>query len=434
MSFVLDEHNAAAYLAARGLLTPDAAARATAVALGGGVSNTVIRVSVPGAPDEPGWSGESEAGGGAGAGGTALVIKQSLSRLRVAEEWYADRERIYRECAAIRYLGKALPGAVVPQARYEDRDNFLFVMTAAPPGGVNWKDALLDGRIDVDAAGQVGALLGAIHRHSGVREDAAIPPELRQFADQRCFVQLRIDPYHRAAAAVHPDLAGVIETEARRMLKRGRALVHGDYSPKNIIVAGQSDHRAGRAPEATAPAGAPLPGGTFGRAPFGLAPEATAPAGAPFLLDFEVAHLGNPVFDLAFMLNHLALKAIHRPELAPQYNAAARAFWTAYRRGSAAGSRAGGANASADTDTVSDAAPDAAHDAAHDSDAEALERDTVRQVGVLLLARVDGKSPVEYITDGERKDFVRGLGRAILLGKMAWLDEVHSRLADAAAA
>ena len=412
MSFVLDDHNAAAYLAARGLLTPDAAARATAVALGGGVSNTVIRVSVPGVPDEPGLSGESDAGGGAGAGGTELVIKQSLSRLRVAEEWFADRERIYRECAAIRYLGKALPGAVVPQARYEDRDNFLFVMTAAPPGGVNWKDALLDGRIDVDAAGQVGALLGTIHRHSGVRDDAAIPPELRQFADQRCFVQLRIDPYHRAAAAVHPDLAGVIEAEAQRMLNRGRTLVHGDYSPKNIIVAGQSGNRTGGAP------------------------EATAPAGTPFLLDFEVAHLGNPVFDLAFMLNHLALKAIHRPELAPQYNAAARAFWTAYRRGSAAGSRAGGANANAnaDSDTASDAAPDAASDAAHDSDAEALERDTVRQVGVLLLARVDGKSPVEYITDGERKDFVRGLGRAILLGKMAWLDEVHGRLAGAAAA
>ena len=410
MSFVLDEHNAAAYLAARGLLAPEAAARATAVALGGGVSNTVIRVSVPGAPDEPGWSGEPDAGGGAGAGGTALVIKQSLSKLRVAEEWFADRERIYRECAAIRYLGKALPGAVVPQARYEDRDNFLFVMTAAPPGGVNWKDALLDGRIDVDAAGQVGALLGTIHRSSGVRDDAAIPPELRQFADQRCFVQLRIDPYHRAAAAVHPDLAGVIETEAQRMLNRGRALVHGDYSPKNIIVAGQYGNWTG------------------------AAAEAAAPAGAPFLLDFEVAHLGNPVFDLAFMLNHLALKAIHRPELAPQYNAAARAFWTAYRKGSAAGSRAGGANTSADTDTVSDTAPDAAHDAAHDYDAGALERDTVRQVGVLLLARVDGKSPVEYITDGERKDFVRGLGRAILLGKMAWLDEVHSRLADAAAA
>ena len=410
MSFVLDDHNAAAYLAARGLLAPEAAARATAVALGGGVSNTVIRVSVPGAPDEPGWSGESEASGGAGAGGTALVIKQSRSKLRVAGEWFADRERIYRECAAIRYLGKALPAAVIPQARYEDRDNFLFVMTAAPSGGVNWKDALLDGRIDVDAAGQVGALLGTIHRHSGVRDDAAIPPELRQFADQRCFVQLRIDPYHRAAAAVHPDLAGVIETEAQRMLNYGRALVHGDYSPKNIIVAGQSGNRTGGAP------------------------EAMAPAGAPFLLDFEVAHLGNPVFDLAFMLNHLALKAIHRPKLAPQYNAAARAFWTAYRKEKAAGNRAGDTNASAGSDIASDTAPDAATDAAHDSDAEALERDTVRQVGVLLLARADGKSPVEYITDGERKDFVRGLGRAILLGNMASLDEVHCRLADAAAA
>lgn len=348
MPFTLTADNAVAYLRRRQLI-PAAAARTAAVAaLGGGVSNTVISVD---------WAGEPNG---------ALVIKQSLPQLRVAEEWFADRERIYRERAAIDYLAGALPAGAIPQVVYEDRDNFLFVMTAAPRNGVNWKDALLNGQVDAAVAGRVGAMLGAIHQYSAVT-DAGIPAELQEFADQHCFVQLRIDPYHRAVAAVHPDLAGAIETEAQRMLNDRRVLTHGDYSPKNIIVSTGSGAGGGDA--------------------------------AVFLLDFEVAHLGHPVFDLAFMLNHLTLKAIHRPELAREYQRAARAFRDAYldatgRHGPAA-ERAG------------------------------LERDIVRQLGVLLLARVDGKSPAEYITGATEQERVRRLGRAALAGGLATLDDVH---------
>ena len=347
MPFPLTEQNAVVYLANRRLITPAAAQTATAQALGGGVSNIVVSVAIPGDPD-----------------GT-LVLKQSLPRLRVAQEWLADRERVYRESASLRYLAGVLPTGLVPRVLYEDRDNFLFVMTAAPRHGVNWKDALLSGHIDAAVAGQVGDMLGAIHRHSAVTGNH-VSPALQQFADQHCFIQLRIAPYHRATAAVHPDLADTIETEAQRMLNRRLALVHGDYSPKNIIVSGA---------------------GASARA---------------FLLDFEVAHLGNPVFDLAFMLNHLTLKAIHRPELAQQYNAAARSFWSAYRA-------AGGGIAAATA---------------------VLERETVRQLGVLLLARIDGKSPAEYITGDEQKRRARRLARVILAGDIASLDELHRRLQD----
>ena len=350
MGFTLTADSAVSYLVERRLLTTTAARTATAELLGGGVSNVVVRVH---SPD--------------GDGSGALVLKQSLPKLRVEEDWFADRERIYRERAGIDWLDKALPNDAIPRVVDEDRENFLFVMTAAPGNGVNWKDALLAGDVDAAVAGQVGALLGVMHRSSS-RVGDDVPAELQPFADLDCFVQLRIDPYHRATATAHPNLAGAIEEQARLMLapRDGRrTLVHGDYSPKNVIVNG------------------------------------SGPAAQVFLLDFEVVHLGNPVFDLAFMLNHFTLKAIHRPELAERYNEAARSFWEAYI--AAAGEVAG--------------------------EPERLESDTVAQMGALLLARVDGKSPVEYITDRARQEFARGLARRILTGATASWSEIHRRLA-----
>lgn len=223
MAFELDAGNAIAYLFERGLITGAAAQRAVAESLGGGVSNIVIRVSNLG-------------------DGADLVLKQSLPRLRVEQEWLADQERVHREAASLRYLANALPESLLPRIVHEDPANFLFVMTSAPKPGVNWKDALLDGQVDIGVAGKVGSSIGAIHQVSWIAEDQ-IPQELEQFADQHCFVQLRIDPYHRATAAAHPGLADVIEAEAQRMLGQRQTLVHGDYSPKNIIVDGSRASR-----------------------------------------------------------------------------------------------------------------------------------------------------------------------------------------------
>lgn len=357
MGFELSTENAVTYLVDRGVLKPDDGRAAVAEFLGGGVSNIVIKVEVAGDADR------------------GLVLKQSLPKLRVEDDWFADRERIHRERAGIDYLAQTHAGAggsrptwTVPRVVDEDRGNFVFVMTAAPPDGVNWKEQLLGGHIDVVVAERVGSMLGEIHGSSMVMGTDA-PGGLKEFEDLDCFVQLRIDPYHRATALAHVDLASVLEGEAQRMLPTAhdrRALVHGDFSPKNIIVSGQES-------------------------------EARV-----FLLDFEVVHLGNLVFDLAFILNHMTLKAIHRPEWALRYCLAARGFWSSYLV--SVGDRVG--------------------------DQGGLEGNTVRQMGALLLARVDGKSPAEYITlDGEKR-CAREIARAMLTGGVTSLAELHERLVD----
>ncbi len=344
MAFTLSEANAVQYLSDVGLIASDQAGSVSARELGGGVSNIVVRVDFHDQPE-------------------GLVVKQSLPRLRVEQEWLADQARIHREAASLRFLQDALPSSALPQVVHEDPGNFLFAMTAAPEPARTWKDDLLAGNIDPVVAARVGHLLSAMHQCSAV-SCGAIPPALQEFADQRCFVQLRIDPYHRATALAHPDLADPIEATAQAMLDHRLCLVHGDYSPKNVIVSGTREQ-----------------------------PSA-------YLLDFEVVHLGNPVFDLAFMLNHLTLKAIHRPDLAGQYNAAGTAFWSAY----------------------------CSNAPAFVADAIQLQVDAVRQMGVLLLARVDGKSPAEYITTDAEKSVARRVARKILTNDVHTLPDLHREL------
>jgi aminoglycoside phosphotransferase (APT) family kinase protein len=99
----------------------------------------------------------------------------------------------------------------------------------------------------------------------------------------------------------------------------------------------------------------------------------------PVFLDAETACIGDPAFDLAFCLNHLLLKGVWHPEHAPALAEAFAALKNAY-------------------------APDAA-----------METRTAALLAALLLARIDGKSPVEYLMDEADKDFVRQRAKALLM-------------------
>jgi aminoglycoside phosphotransferase (APT) family kinase protein len=182
-----------------------------------------------------------------------------------------------------------------------------------------------------------------------------------RFGDRTNFEQLRIDPYYRTTATRHAQHRGIfralhdlinISSEIRT------SLVHGDFSPKNILVHGRDI----------------------------------------FLIDFEVVHWGDPSFDSGFLLNHLFLKAFHRPQFAPIYFDSVRAFWKALRTG---------------------LGPDPGR---------GFEAMTIRHLGALMLARIDGKSPVEYINDTETKELVREAAMNILLDPPFMLEQLIARI------
>ncbi len=335
MSAPVTAETAIEYLVDRGLLAPSTAARSQS--LGGGVSNRVSVVT---------WSDGR------------VVVKQPRSNLAVAADWPADPDRIHTEVAAARQWADILTNngpVIVPDVLDEDRECHVAVVAAAPDRYTSWKERLLAGHVDASIASTLGNALGTVHAA------AADDHQVRQtFRSDRPFVQLRLDPYHRATAAAHPDLADAIETERERVAQVKRTLVHGDYSPKNVLV---------------------------------------DPTGAdrPWIIDFEVAHWGDPAFDVAFMLNHLLIKSMYRPEDGPAYRRAALAVYEAY-----------------DRVTPWD-----------------VEYETVRELGVLMLARIDGKSPVEYVTAASTKKTIRQVARRILTEDLESIDDVVGATVEA---
>jgi aminoglycoside phosphotransferase (APT) family kinase protein len=330
-TFLLTPENLPDYLAKRGLVPKPGSVSIRE--LGGGVSNIVLLV---------GWTDSSGAA-------RRWVVKQSLDKLRVKDEWRSDRERIFREAEAIRALRPALGDSALPEVVDVDREKFAFIMTAAPAGSVVWKEALLQGSVDLGVARGAGVLLALLINTS--RRDLQLR---NRFPDRQVFDQLRVDPYYRTTAARHPDVAPALRSLIEDSWNVRTALVHGDYSPKNMLVR----------------------------------------EGNIFLIDFEVVHWGDPAFDAGFLLNHLFLKALYQPQFASSYFEAVREF-----------SRA--------LESQLEGEPWA--------DFEVL---TLRHLGGLMLARIDGKSPVEYIREEGTKNRVRSVAKRILQEPPKTIEEV----------
>lgn len=312
---LLDLVTVVAYLRSRGLLS--SGEHAEVAELDGGISNTVLAVET---------------------GSHSWVVKQSLPRLRVEATWLAKQERTLNEARGLSVAGALTPGHV-PDVVHVDPERFVLVMQRAPAGMLPWKRILMSGTVDAGVATVLGGLLGRWHAATAAEKSL-----VHDLDDPEAFEQLRIAPYHRAAARALPDSAAAIMNVVDDMASRRVCLVHGDFSPKNVLTG---------------------PDGTW-------------------VLDFEVVHLGDPDFDVAFLLSHLVLKAVHRPEHRPALKAAAGAFVAAY-----------------DAETAA---------AAWRSTPEHL----VGHLGALLLARTDGKSVAEYLTAADRGT-VRATGHRLLL-------------------
>ncbi|UZX05433.1 aminoglycoside phosphotransferase family protein [Arthrobacter sp. CDRTa11] len=295
--------------------------------LTGGVSSDLWQVSLP---------------------GRTLCVKGALARLKVAHEWLAPLSRNRVEYDWLQFAGTVAP-TQVPQVLAYDGQAGLFAMQFLPAEDYPvWKDSLLTGQVDPAAAHAVGDLLGRLH--SASTKDLSLPGK---FGTDSNFDALRIEPYFRVTARANPDLADRIDVIAERTAGTHLAVVHGDVSPKNIL----------------------------------LGPD------GPVLLDAECGWFGDPAFDVAFCLNHLLLKAIILPDHTAQLHSSARMLLDGYAR-----------------HIDWEPAPD-------------LTARAAALLPLLALARVDGASPVEYLTP-EQRGQVRNAARDLLARPAPALDTV----------
>jgi aminoglycoside phosphotransferase (APT) family kinase protein len=284
-----------------------------------------------------------------------VCVKRALPKLRVEQDWFAPVERNAYEAAWMRRATAVTPEAL-PELLGQDPEAGVLVMAYLDPADHRqWKADLRAGNADPDVARAVGDRLVRIH--AATAHDPAVAA---QFPTDRIFHDIRLEPYLVASARAHPDRAEALQALVEVTAATRRALVHGDVSPKNILI---------------------------------------GPNG-PIFLDAECAWYGDPAFDLAFCLNHLLLKCLWTPRAAADFLCCFDLLSTAYLAG------------------------------VRWEPLGAIETRAARLLPGLLLARVDGKSPVEYLTRDADKDRVRRVARALLAAPAERLDEVRAAWAE----
>lgn len=303
-------------------------------ALTGGVSSDIWRVDLP---------------------GRSLCVKRALASLKVAARWQAPLSRNAYEWAWIQFAAQHCPDNVPAPLAHDPRLGVFAMSFLSPAEHPIWKQQLMEGRAKIETAKAVGHLIGSLHSASADSSDLA-----DAFDTGENFHALRLDPYLIATSAKHEALTSRLETLARRTASIRTALVHGDVSPKNILV---------------------------------------GPNG-PVLLDAECAWFGDPAFDLAFCLNHLLLKCLVRPDRLDALIVCFKALTEAY------------------------------FDEAGWELRSSLEARAAALLPALLLARVDGKSPVEYLDDDRLRDLVRWIAIPLICEPRDHLCQVATAWAD----
>jgi len=283
--------------------------------LPGGVSSDIWRVDLP---------------------GKRICVKRALPRLRVAQVWEAPIERNRYERQWLQTAAHAVHGCAPKVLAWDDAAGLFAMEYLEFPV---WKNLLHEGKAHAVFAAKVGSALAAIHAATAGKPDVE-----QAFPTDAIFYAIRLEPYLVASAARHADLSDVLQRLVQRTAASEHCLVHGDVSPKNILVAGHG----------------------------------------PVFLDAECAWYGDPAFDLAFCLNHMFLKSVWVPQARAGFLECFLALHSAYLRGV----------------TWEPAA--------------AIEERAATLLPGLLLGRVDGKSPVEYL-DAAGQSLVRDAARKLLL-------------------
>ena len=250
-------------------------------------------------------------------------VKFALPKLRVKADWYAPVERNLAEYLWLETYASIDPEGAIPLFGHSPLLNGFVMGYLSGANTYLFKSALFEGKGSKQDAHNIGRNLGRIHQISTKRQFDPSP-----FDNRDDFYALRIEPYLIHTAKSHDAVAVKLTEMADYLYRSKQVLVHGDVSPKNILI-----HD-----------------------------------GRPYLLDAECATMGDASFDVSFCLNHFILKALHVPSHREDYFGLCDRFWKAYK---------------AEIDF---------EDHAH------LEQRISHLIPMLLLARVDGKSPVEYLT------------------------------------
>lgn len=303
-----------------------------------------------------------------------FVVKQAREQLRVAQPWFSPLKRIWREVDVMRWCRRLLEDGpiTIPPG-----------LPAASTPEILWEDreqycfamsAAPANHTTWKAQLLAGQFDEAIAAACGTLlgtlhgRSWGLGTIAAELGDTSLFVDLRLDPYYRTLARQYPQFTPPLQRLVDSAAAQPLALTHADFSPKNLLV---------------------YPGGLM-------------------MVDFETGHFGDPAFDIGFFLSHLVLKSHHHTGLDRQAGSACQAlipmFWHHY------------------WPQLSSIA---------DEERTALLGRGLQHLAGCAWARLDGKSPVDYLDAAPCRDKIRTACQTILAENITRLDEVEALLLPA---
>lgn len=279
-------------------------------------------------------------------GSRKLVVKRPRLQLDVENTWIVPVSRGQAEVNWLRLVSGIFPDNV-PQVLGFDPETCAIALTYLPANHhVNWKNELMAGRVKQDVSPELGRLLAGIHSATFLDNESA-----NLFDNDDLFYLLRIEPFFERSARAVPEVSEAIERIVNSMHANRNVLIHGDLSPKNVLV------------------------------------NISIQPPRPVILDAECAVWGDPAFDVAFCLAHLALKSIHVSSAATEVIALARGFRKAYL------------------------------EACPPELASGIDARLTSLIPALLLARIVGGSPAGYLDAQEQRLIRRAATSSLLSGE-----------------
>ena len=278
-----------------------------------------------------------------------FCIKRALAKLTVKEDWYAPVNRSNFEAIYFKYCKKIAPDNFPKVLGHDNKKFILAIEWYNPKQFEVWKKKLFNKNIELKDAENVSNLLLEKHKNFFNKKIYKI-----KFSNDNTFHSIRIEPYILFTSKKYPQFNKQFSKVAKSLLKNKKTLIHGDFSPKNILIN----------------------------------------ANKPVILDAETACWGDPVFDLAFCNNHLLLKSLLQNGLGNKFLHLSFNFISNYIK------KITWEEKKDFTDRLFDIIP------------------------LLLLARVDGKSPVEYF-NLKQKNRTRALAKEILNTKIKSLKQLY---------
>ena len=266
-----------------------------------------------------------------------FCIKRALKKLTVKEDWFAPVDRSNFEAKYFKICKSISPNSF-PKVLGHDQDRYILAMEWYDNNKYKlWKTKLLNNYVNKYDAIMVAKILAKVHSFFYMKKNYE-----KHFFNDKTFHDIRIEPYILFTSRFYPQFRGKFLSVAQSLKKNKTTLIHGDFSPKNILI-GRSH---------------------------------------PIVLDAETACWGDPSFDLAFCFNHFILKSIHKNNK-KKFLEIGKYFIESYLE---------------------------------KIDFENVDSFLFRFFSILplfILARVDGKSPVEYFNFRD-KETARKFGLKLL--------------------